>query len=626
MSDDQANRPTLLRFGDYELDTTAAELRRRGTSVRLQQQPCRVLAVLAERAGELVTRDEIRRAVWGDTYVNFDQSLNFCIKEIRAALGDQADTPRFIETLPRRGYRFLLPVDGEVESASEAIAEPSPKRSATYRWLSLVLPLVAMGLFVVAYLGPLGGGAPAGANGERVRLAVLPFENLSTDPAQDYLSDGLTEEMIAQLGQLEPQRLAVIARTSAMRYRGRDKDIDEIGRELGADYVIEGSVRRGVDRVRITVKLIQVSDQTQLWAEAYDRPLQDLLTIQREVAQAVARSIELKLSPDFRERLEQAPAVDPEAYELFLQGRHFQNRRDRHSLERSVELFSQAVEREPGFALGYVGLSQAYIVLADHGHLAPAAALPKARIAAQRALELDPSLAEAQGAVAMIRGIFDWDWEGAEKGFVRALELGPNSATLHLWYSHVLRAQRRTEEAVAATRRALELDPLSLVINNNYGSALFYAGRYPEAAEQYRLTLEMDDEWVAGHWGLGRTLLRTGDVQEALGYLERAAELSGMTPQTLAYLAHGYGFAGQEDEAREVWAHMQEMARERYVSPYDQAVALTAVGDRDGAFEALEAAYAEHQSMLRMLVADDRLERLRNDPRFSDLARRINLQ
>lgn len=312
MDDEQAkqNRPGLLRFGEFELDTDAAELRRRGVSVRLQQQPCRVLAVLAERAGELVTREEIRRAVWGDTYVSFDQSLNFCIKEIRAALGDQADTPRFIETLPRRGYRFLPSVNGGAPSAADQPGEPHPQRAAPSPGLVVGVALAAIGAAALAYLAAGGGAAPGAARPARVRLAVLPFENLSTDPAQDYLSDGLTEEMIAQLGLLQPDRLAVIARTSAMRYRAaRDKDIGEIGRELGADFVVEGSVRRGIDRVRITVKLIQVSDQTQLWAEAYDRPLRDLLEVQREVAEAVARAIELQLTADTPEPPRDAAAA-----------------------------------------------------------------------------------------------------------------------------------------------------------------------------------------------------------------------------------------------------------------------------------------------------------------------------
>lgn len=625
--------PTLLRFGVFEMNLRTGELRKAGAPVKLQQQPFRVLAALARRPGELVTREELRNEVWGEeTFVDFEQGLNFCVKQVRAALGDQADTPRYVETLPRRGYRFIAPVEavvGATPFADGPAPATEPLRGAAKvrlaRGAGFVLVGLATSLALVLLLGR--GRVPEHPlpRAGRVKLAVLPFQNLSADPEQEYLGEGLTEEMIAQLGRLQPERLAVIARTSAMKYKDPVRDIAAIGRDLGVDYVVEGSVRYAEGRVRITAKLIQTSDQTQLWAENYERDLQDMLSLQSEVARAIAAGIQITLTPQTEARLARAARVDPEAYELFLRGRFFWNKRDAEGLRRSIEYFEKAIERRPDYALAYVGIADAFIVLGDQGNAPAGEALPRARAAALRALEIDPNLAEAQASLAMVRGIYDWDWKGAERGFRRAIELNPSYATAHHWYAHLLRALGRFEEAVAEIRRAQELDPLSLIINSNVGSALFYAGRYAEAAAQYRRTLEINPNWAPAHWGLGRTLRKLGRVPEALAAHEKAVTLSGRDAGYVCTLANALALAGRLAGAQSLLAEMEERARRQYVSPYDMALIHAGLGDADRAMASLERAYVERHSSLRQLRVDERLDPVRSDPRFEALARRIGL-
>lgn len=633
-SEPQADRadPTLLRFGVFEMNLRTGELRKAGALIKLQQQPFRVLAALARHAGELVTREELRNEVWGEqTFVDFEQGLNFCVKQVRAALGDQADTPRFVETLPRRGYRFIAPVEAVAGSpgAEEAAAPRArPPLSSGEPRLPRRAGLALFGLAAALALAQLVGRErpPAQAGqAERVRLAVLPFQDLSADPEQDFFAEGLTEEMIAQLGRLQPARLAVIARTSAMKYKDPARDIAAIGRELRVDYVVEGSVRYAQGRVRIAAKLIETGGQTQLWAETYERDLQDVLALQSEVARAVAAGVRLTLTPQTEARLARAARVDPEAYELFLRGRFFWNRRDAEGLRRSIEYFEKAIARQPDYALAYAGIADANIVLGDQGNAPAGEALPRARAAALRALQIDPSLAEAQASLAMVRGVYDWDWPGAEQGFRRAIDLNPSYATAHHWYAHLLRAIGRFEEAVAETRRAQELDPLSLIINSNVGSALFYAGRYGEAAAQYRRTIEMNPDWAPAHWGLGRTLRKLGRVPEALAEHAKAVDASHRDAGYVCTLANALALAGRRAGAQELLAEMEARAQRQYVSPYDLALVHAGLGDVERALASLERAYSERHSSLRQLRVDERLDPVRSDPRFEALARRVGL-
>lgn len=608
------NGPALLRFGRFELNLGLEELRREGTLVRLRRQPFLVLARLAGEPKRLHTREELRELIWGkDTFVDFDQGLNYCIKEIRAALGDVAEKPLYVETLPRRGYRFIAPVEGT--------RAPADRRKAL-RGRALFLAAAA-GLIALAFAAARGNGArPENA---RTMLAVLPLANMSADPDEDYLSDGLTEELIAQLGRLAPDRLGVIARTSAMQYKTRTKGIHEIGAELGVDFVVEGSVRSGEGRVRINVSLVKLSDRSSIFSEAYDREAKDLLSLQSEVARSVARRIQITLTPQLAARLDKAHPSDPEAQELYLRGRYFWNKRDEDGLRRSISYFERAIARQPGYALAHVGLADAYLVLGDHGYIPASESFPKARAAAERALLLDEGLAEAHTTRAMIRGIHEWDWRASVADFDRAIGLNPNYATAHHWYAHCLRAMGRLQDSVAEMRRALELDPLSLMINTNFAAALFYAGELAESELRYRRTLELDARWAHAHWGLGRNLLKQGRSAEAILALRKAVEVGGGEPEFRAALAYGLARAGLLLEARRTRDELEALLPRRYVASYQRAIAHAAVGDRERAFALLEKAYAERQSNLRFLKVDERLDSLRGDPRMASLLVRMRL-
>jgi TolB-like protein/Flp pilus assembly protein TadD len=440
-----ASGKSVLRFEVFELDLKSQELRRSGLPVKLQPQPFKVLALLASRPNQVVTRDEIQQQIWDkDTFVDFQQGLNFCIKKIRTALADDSDKPRYIETLPRRGYRFIAPVE-----------ETGPRK---------------------------------------VMLAVLPLENLSADPEQEYFSDGLTEEMIAQLGRLHPESLGVISRTSAMRYKGTDKGADEIGRELGVSYILEGTVRREASQVRITAQLIQVSDQTHLWAESYDRDVAAVFAVQSEVAQRIAHSLEVELLPAQVTRPASASSINPEAHEAYLKGRYNMNKRTPQGLQKGLRYFEQAVEKDPEYALAYAGVADTYILLGStqYALLSPEEAMPRAKGAATKALEINDSLAEAHASLANVKLIYKWDWAGAEREFQRTLALHPGYSHAHHWYSLQLAATGRTEEGFSAIRRARRLDPLSPIINVTVGWHFYLARQYDRAVEDLRNTLEME--------------------------------------------------------------------------------------------------------------------------------------
>jgi TolB-like protein/DNA-binding winged helix-turn-helix (wHTH) protein/Flp pilus assembly protein TadD len=617
-SETKALNAASLRFGRYELDLELEELRREGAHVKLRRQPFLVLAHLAKEPQRLHTREELRELIWGrDTYVDFDQGLNYCIKEIRAALGDDADKPLYIETLPRRGYRFIAPVVG-VPQPAPAVAVPAKSGGARALGAGALL-----GACLLALALSKGGGArPEGA---RTMLAVLPLANLSGDAEQEYLCDGLTEELIAQLGRVAPERLGVIARTSAMQYKLRGKGLREIARELGVDFVVEGSVRSEQGRVHIRTSLVKVNDLAQLFSEEYDREAKDLLGLQGEVARSLARRIQITLSPDGAARTGKAHPADAEAQDLYLRGRYFWNRRDQDGLRRAIDYFERAIARQPGYALAYVGVADAYLVLGDHGYIPATESFPKAKAAAERALQLDDGLAEALATRAMVRGIHEWDWRGSAADFDRAIGKNPNYATAHHWYAHTLRAIGRMQDAVAEMRRARELDPLSLMINTNLAAALFHAGELPESEARYRRTLELDARWAHAHWGLGRNLLKQGRTADALAALREAVAVGRGEPEFRAALVYGLARAGRTAEARRARDELEALAQRRYVAAYPRAVAQAAIGERGQAFALLEQAYRERQSSLRFLKVDERLDSLRGDPRLAALLARMHL-
>jgi len=455
-------------------------------------------------------------------------------------------------------------------------------------------------------------------------LAVLPLENLSGDKDQEYFADGMTEALIAELGQIGSLR--VISRTSVMRFKGARPQggLEEIARQLKVDAVVEGSVLRSGDRVRITAQLIGAVPERHLWARSYERDLRDVLSLQGEIARAIADEVRAKLTPDVQARLTRARPVNPEAYEAYLRGRYFWNKRTEEGTKKGIEFFGQALEKDPAYALAYTGLADCYYLLADYRFVPWKEAYPRAKGAATKALELDETLAEAHTSLAVIKGEYEWDWLGAEREFKRAIEFNPNYATAHHWYSDYLGVMGRHEEAIAEIKRAQQLDPLSLIINAVAGYRFYWARRYDEAVEQLRKTLEMDPNFAVAHWLLGQTYEQTGEYQSAIAEYQKGRSASGGSVYLVAALGHAYAAAGKRREALKILGELKELSKHTYISPYSTGVIYIALGEKDQALEWLEKAYQERAAGIVILKVDPMLDPLRSDPRFQALLRRMN--
>ena len=616
----------IIRFGEFEIALKSGELRRNGEIIRLQPQPFKVLAFLVSHAGQTVTRQELQQAIWEEgTFVDFEHGLNFCIKQIRDALGDDAQAPRLVETLPRRGYRFIAQVEqvngsvatGSESAPSEAARIPYPTSDRAHYWsakriIVIVAILATLSLAGFFALRVVNRVAPPSA---KVMIAVLPFENLSGDVEQDYFSDGMTEEMIARLGSIDPERLGVIARTSAMTYKGVNKNITGIGRELGVGFVVEGSVRREQDRVRITAQLIQVSDQTHLWSESYDRPSSDVLKVQSEVADQIARALAVRLLGG--QRGPSTNSVSAEGIDTYLRGRYLLNKGDRDSLRRSAEYFAQAIEKDPNYAAAFAGFADSYRLLGMYYAILPSEAYPKAAAAAKRAIELDPGNANAFVALGSIKFRYEWNWEEAERDFQRALELNPSLGMAHHDYAWYLVATKRFDEGIEHIRIAQRLDPLSPLANSDVGWVYLMARRYDDAIAQIERTLDLEPTFGS-----------------ALVCLERAYLLKGQSREALESLSKQLGDSAAQFEREDPAEAINSLYRKRFektmtsiktglLSPYNVAMICIAAGERDRSFEFLEKAYVERDPMLVAAGTDPMFDVLRADPRFADLIRRI---
>jgi TolB-like protein/DNA-binding winged helix-turn-helix (wHTH) protein/Tfp pilus assembly protein PilF len=609
----------IVRFGMFQLDLKASELRKDGVKVKLQDQPFRVLALLVERAGQVVTRKELRERVWPtDVYVAFDQGLNNAIKKVRDALGDSADNPRFIETVAKHGYRFLAPV-----RPVQIVSARLPSRIAFFTTRNSAL--IALGavclLASLAYRAFHRPAVHAKPSSEKVVLAILPIENLSHDPGQEFFSDGLTEEMITQLSKVNPGRLGVIARGSVVRYKGSRLPVNQIGKELHADYLVQGSVRREADRVRISVQLIQVRDDTDLWAESYDRELNDILELQDSVARTVARQIDVAIAPEQRTNPRK---VDPEAYEAYLKGRYYWNKRTAQSLQTASTYFQQAVNRDPGYGEAYSGLADCNSGLAWHGFSAPETALPKANAAALKAVEIDPQSAEAHASLALVLH-HRFDWPAAEAEFKRALQLDPRYANAHHWYADYLSVKGRHDEALLEANHALALDPLNLMIGTWVGLRYYLARKYDRAIEQGRNTVELDPNFAAAHLLLGESYVQMGLHEQGLTELQKATSLSGNSPLYQAQVGVAHASAGRRTEALRIVGQLQRVSTERYVSPYGLAQIYAALNDKEQTFKWLQRAYDDHAVWMSYLAVDPVFDRFRSDQRFQGLLRRLEL-
>jgi TolB-like protein/DNA-binding winged helix-turn-helix (wHTH) protein/Tfp pilus assembly protein PilF len=634
-----------IRAGLFEIDLGCGEVHKSGRKVPLQEQPFRVLAILLERPGEVITREELQARLWpADTFVGFDEGLNTAIRKLRVAFGDSADNPRFIETIPRRGYRFVAPVRdaiAEIPQLSEnagvadAAAAPPPARPRSIQRLVVTCSVVVVlgVLVIVGYLRRRHSSANS-AGQKRIMLAVLPFQNMSNDPAQEYFSDGLTEETITDLGQLSPEQLGVIARTSAMAYKHTNKTVSQIGHELSVDYVLEGSVRREGGEARVSAQLIRVSDQTHLWAQNYERELHDLLLIENELGKAIARQVQINLTPQQEIDLSKMRMVNPEAYDLYLKGRFYWNQRNPAAIKESIGYLQQATAQDPNFALAYVGLADAYNIGNILGVYSAKESLPRAKAAAIKALALDPSLAEAHAALGMVKSHYDFDFPGARTEFLRAIELNPNSAYAHLFYSNCyLAPMGRMPDAIAENRKALELDPLSLPINNFMGMTYMFAGDYESSYRQFQHTIAMDPTFPLAHQYFYFLLTAMGRYEEGIKENEKSEVLSGASSEDATAEGNAMLQAFKTGGEKGFWQNNLERTLQtlkqkgsEFVPAGDVASAYALAGDKDSAFEWLDKAYAERDgediSLLKVVPA---FSSLHHDPRFADLLRRLGL-
>jgi TolB-like protein/DNA-binding winged helix-turn-helix (wHTH) protein/Tfp pilus assembly protein PilF len=633
--------PGRLRFGIFEADLRTGELTKRGARIRLQEQPFQVLAVLLIRPGELVTRDELRTRLWtADTFVDFDHGLNKAINKIRDALGDSAESPRFIETVPRRGYRFIAdvavidfgvavpgisaPLTGSAPLAAddpqplEVAAAPVPRRPGWPRTLTITGCGLALSVILVGWLLQSRGPSPSIRS-----LAVLPLENLSGDASQDYFADGMTEQLIATLGQISALR--VISRTSVMGYKGARKPLPQIARELNVDAVIEGSIMRSGGRVRITAQLIEAIADRHLWAQSYDGDLRDTLALQSRVARAIADEIRVSVQPKEQAKLRNVTRVNPDAYEAYLRGRYFWNKRTVDGLKRAKAYFEEAVAKAPDYAPAYSGLADTYALLGDwqYGVMPSREALPAAKAAAIKALQLDDTLGEAHASLGFVLSGFDWNWAAAEKEFRQASEFNPGYATAHHWYAWHLSLMGRNAEAIAEMRKARSLDPLSLIINADLAELLLLARLYDESAQQSRKTIDIDPGFAHAHNQLAEASLQQHLPGAAIPEFQKAVQLSAGSPLCTANLARAYALSGRNADAQQLLTGLKQRSNPAHSNAAEIAMVYAALGENAQAMAWLERGYDERFNPGVLLRPG--FNSLRADPRFRDLVHRVGL-
>jgi TolB-like protein/DNA-binding winged helix-turn-helix (wHTH) protein len=641
----------LVRFGVFEVDLQTSELWKQGRKVRLREQPCRILAILLEERGAVVTREELTKRLWSEgTFVDFDHSLNTAVMRLREALGDSSDHPRFIETLPRHGYRFIAqveevpasearrpdsgndrlsenaaPVNTSAPGAVPSSRTNSPLSFTMRTFLIGGLVTAATAIFAVVTLHFVrAGGAAVDLPGAPIKsLVVLPFENLSEDKDQQYFTDGMTDELTAHLAKIH--QLRVISRTSAMGYKGTHKTLSEIAGDLHVDAVIEGTILRSGNRVRITAELVQVSTDRHLWAETYESPIDDVLALQSRVATAIANEIRVNLTPEEQRLLANSKPVSAEAYENYLKGRYYWNKRSEGGLRKAIEYFQAATEKEPRYALAFAGLADCYSIIGSAiiGDVPSQEVASQARNAALKALELDPSLAEAQTSLATVRFNYDWDWNAASTGFQRSIELNPGYATAYQRYSLYLMAMGRIQESLLQMNRARDLEPLSISTNFSLGWRLYMARQYDQAIEQLRNTLEMDPDFALPRTVLGQAYEHKGAYPQAIGELQKAVSISQGSPAMLGALGHAFATAGNRPEAEKILVQMSKSSKTRYVSPFYVAMVYAGLHEDDNALAWLEKAYNDRSNAIIFLKVDPAFDGMRSNARFQALLTRL---
>jgi len=645
-----------LRFGDFVLDVARYELARNARPIKLERIPMELLVLLVDRRGQLVTRKEILETLWGkDVFLDADNSINTAISKLRLALKDDAEAPAFIKTVPGKGYRFIcsIAVLPDAEDAIEAPPEKLPApRDAAYldtttmkteaaanneRRRSWAL-IVAGGAILAAVLAgwgwrdsirrAIGFGPPPVIRS----LAVLPLENLTGDPAEEYFADGMTDVLTTDLA--AAGSLRVVSRTSVMHFKGTRKSVQQIAKELGVDGIVEGSVMRSGNRVRITSQVIYAPSDEHLWAKSYEREMNDVVALQGEVAQAIAAEVRATLTPAQLTRLGISATTNPGAYDAYLRGRYYWNQRTPAGAKKSIEAFEESIEKDPKFAAAYAGLADAYNFCNFLGVLAPKESAPKARVAAVKALELDPQLADAHAALGLVLSHYDFDFPGAQREFLRAIELNPNYSTAHLFYSGAyLTPMGRHQEAIAEMKKALELDPLSLSLNNIMGKTYHWAGDYERSEAQFKHTIELDPTFPLAHFFYASLLEDTERFEDAIRERQRGALLLGASIQEAEAEAEGFLRAYQSRGTRGYWERRLEgtlqdekVAGTQYYEALAVAGAYARAGDKERAFQWIEKSYQNREgqaiTLLRWLPD---FKSLHTDPRFADLLARMGL-
>lgn len=617
----------LYSFGQFAIDVDQKVLLQNGVPLAVTPKVFETMLVLVENAGRVVDKETLMVRVWPGTFVE-EANLTFNITQLRKALGDSARKPEFVETVSRRGYRFIAPV---VVTRTEPMVPVESPRPSVSRVSKAWLGIIAISIIVVA----LGGGwwlrnrrtrvtqPPTG----KLMLAVLPFQNLTGDGSQDYFSDGLTEEMITQLGSLDPRHLGVIARTSVMHYKNSLEPLDQIGRELNVQYVLEGSVRRESDKVRITAQLIQIKDQTHLWSREYDRDVSHLLLLQEQIAQEVAGDIQLTIENNQHPAEARQASLTPEAYEaydLYLKGEYFFNKRTGYGFEQAITYFLRATEKDPSSARAYAGLADCYALIGAYSGRSQAEFMPKAREAALRAITLDETLAEAHTALALIVQNYDWDWQTAGREFQRAIELNPNYATAHHWYAEHLTWLGRFDEALQESERARQLDPLSLIIAADNGAILYYSRQYDRAIAQFLAVREMDPNFPRSYL-IDAAYEQKGQCNAARTNVEKLHAIAE-SAWVLAEIVIVDACSGERTEARQAMSRLLKLNRHQQIDSAVLLEAYASLRDKDQAFAYLERAYAQHSVNLTKLKVEPRFDLLREDPRFQEMERRVGLQ
>lgn len=619
-----------ITFGNAEIDLSSREVFVHGDKAKLPWRTFDVLRLLAEAQGEVVPREVILRQVWGE-FVD-DSNLTQAIAQIRKALDPPPDGKSHVETVPRIGYRLSASV-----SAPEATpnghdvgaSQPPPiaPRAATSSGLRLgVLIALAAILSIAGFAGYWTRVQDRWTEATTLShsIAVLPVENLSGDPEQEYISAGITDSLTLNLAKI--RALRVMSPYSARPYDRGSKTPAEIGRELSVDYVLSGTVERNGDHARLSAHLIAVGAGRQVWEQSYERDLHAIPALQREMSQAIAREVRVRVTSEDQVRLSRVRPVDRHAYEAYLKGRYYQAKRTEDGLTKSIAYFREAVSTDPGYGQAYAGLADTYTYMANHGFLPPRDAAPQAKAMAAKALEIDDTLAEGHTSLAYIRMVYDWDWPGAEHEFQRSIELDPSYSKAHSLYACYFALLRRFDEAIGEVRRALEVDPLSIYDNTNLGWHLYMARQYTAAIDQFRRTLDMDPGSYQAHSYLGQALEQKGSYDEAIAEFQKAISQNGGTPATLAGLAHAYARSGNVHDARKTLELLQALSHRRYVPSYEMAIVHTSLGNQTEALAWLEKAYRERDGYLWVrLNVDPRFDSLRPNPRFIALLDKMHL-